>query len=89
MTPQQKPRASRDALLELIGRLEKAEEGVARIIDPSSWRVFDGYLADMKRKYGHLNAAYDPESFRDKRSLAKAREIIAFLATSVQAEEGK
>jgi len=48
-------------------------ETVARIIDPSSWRVLDGYLADVKRL---KNAGYDPDNFKHQASLAKAQEII-------------
>lgn len=51
-------------------------ETVARIIDPSSWRVLDGYLADVKRL---KNAGYDPDNFKHQASLAKAQEIIAIL----------
>lgn len=52
-------------------------EAVARIIDPSKWRVLDSYLADVKRKYRGKDAAYDPEAFKDKESLAKADAILA------------
>lgn len=54
-------------------------EAVARIIDPSSWRVFDTYLADVKRKYAGQDAAYDPEAFKDKASIAKARAIVTLI----------
>lgn len=54
-------------------------EAMARIIDPSSWRVFDTYLAEVKRKYAGQDAAYDPEAFKDKASIAKARAIVALL----------
>lgn len=54
-------------------------ERAARIIDPSSWRVFDGYLADVKRKYGNQDAAYDPAAFKDRASMEKARQILATL----------
>lgn len=55
-------------------------EAIARLIDPSSWRVFDGYLADVKRKYKGVNAAYDPEAFKDRKSLAKADAILALIS---------
>lgn len=61
---------------------EAAVEALARIIDPSSWRVFDGYLADVKRKYKGQNAAYDPEAFKDKKSMALARSIITHILTA-------
>jgi hypothetical protein len=52
-------------------------EVLARMIDPSSWAVFDGYLAEMLRKYKGQDAGYDPEAFKDKRSLKLADAIIA------------
>lgn len=55
------------------------EERIARIIDPSSWRVLDSYLADVRRKYMGQDAAYDPEAFKDKASLALVREILTLL----------
>lgn len=59
---------------------EATVEEVARMIDPSSWRVFDGYLADMKRKYKGENAGYDPEAFKDKKSMALALSILNLIA---------
>lgn len=56
-------------------------EAVARMIDPGTWRVLDSYLADVKRKYRGQDAGYDPEAFRDKKSLKLAREIVDFLAS--------
>lgn len=53
-------------------------ETIARMIDPSSWRVLDSYLADVKRK--HPNSGYDPDNFQDQKSLALADQIIALLA---------
>lgn len=60
-------------------------EAVARIIDPSSWAVFDSYLAEVKRKYAGQHAAYDPDAFKDKTSLAKADAILALS----NGEEGR
>jgi hypothetical protein len=59
--------------------VEGLAEQIARIIDPSSWAVFDGYLAQVKRKYRGISAGYDPAQFKDKASMAKAREILAAL----------
>lgn len=56
-------------------------EVVARLIDPGAWRVMDGYLADVKRKYKDENAGYDPASFKHKGSLAIADAILALLST--------
>lgn len=67
---------------------ELVAEAIARIIDPSSWRVFDGYLADVKRKYKGQNAAYDPEAFKDKVSMAKAREILSLTQPADGAPDG-
>lgn len=52
-------------------------ERIARIIDPSSWRVMDSYLAETKRKYAGQDYGYDPDAFKDKASLAKADTILA------------
>lgn len=52
-------------------------EAVARIIDPSRWAALDSYLADMRRKLAGKDAGYDPDSFKDKDSLAKAAAIMA------------
>lgn len=57
-----------------------AVEEMARLIDPSPWRVFDGYLADVKRKYKGQDAAYDPEAFKDKKSMAVAVAILSTIA---------
>lgn len=58
---------------------EDVVERVARVIDPGSWAVMDGYLADMKRKYRGQNAAYDPDNFKHKGSMATARAAIAAM----------
>ena len=58
----------------------EAREDIARIIDPSSWLVLDGYLADVKRKYAGQDAAYDPLAFKDRASLAKADAILTLLS---------
>ena len=59
-------------------------EALARMIDPSSWRVMDSYLAEVRRK---RNAGYDPDNFKDKHSLALADAIIA--AGWVKVPEGE
>jgi hypothetical protein len=59
-----------------------SREEIARIIDPSSWTVFDGYLAEVKRKYAGKDAGYDPEAFADKKSLTKADQILALFNPS-------
>jgi len=55
----------------------KLVEELARIIDPSSWAVMDGYLKDMLRKYKGENAAYDPDAFKHKASMKTARAVLA------------
>ena len=55
-------------------------EQIARLIDPSSWRVLDSYLEQAKRKYAGQDAGYDPEAFKDRASLAIADQIIALDA---------
>lgn len=62
-------------------------EAVARVIDPSSWSVMDGYLAQMKRKYRGENIGYDAEQFQHQESLAKADAILALRPQT--AESGK
>ena len=52
-------------------------EEMARIIDPTTWQVMDDYLDATKRKWVRLHAGYDPEAFKDRRSLAKADAILA------------
>ena len=59
------------------GTDEAMVEELARIIDPSSWAVMDGYLKDMLRKYKGENAAYDPDAFKHKASMATARAVLA------------
>lgn len=72
MTPQDQPRAGEAELREVI----------ARIVDPSSWAVMDGYLADMKRQYHGENIGYDPDQFKHKSSLKIADDILAALSVS-------
>lgn len=58
---------------------EGVREKVARLINPSSWRTMDYYLADFKRQYKGANAGYDPEQFQHKPSLAVADQILSLL----------
>ena len=39
----------------------------------------DHYLAQTKKKYAGENAAYDPDNFKDRESMAKALAAIAAL----------
>ncbi len=59
-------------------------EAMARIIDPSSWRVMDGYLAQMLRKYKGEHIGYDPESFKHKESMAIARALIPIIRAHLE-----
>jgi hypothetical protein len=59
---------------------EREVEAVARIIDPSSWRVMDGYLEQTKRKYRGQNVGWPADQYQDKASMAKAREILTALS---------
>lgn len=52
-------------------------EQIARLIDPSSWRVFDHELERVKRH--HPNGGYDPDNFTDRASLALADKILALI----------
>ena len=55
---------------------DEAIERVARVIAPGHWQVMDSYLAETKRKYAGQNAAYDPDQFKHKESMATARAAI-------------
>lgn len=57
-----------------------AEEAMARVISPSSWRVMDSYLAEVKRKYKGEDAGYDPAAFKDRQSMELAGALIELLA---------
>ena len=59
-------------------------ERMARIIDPSSWSVFDSYLATVRRKYSGQNGRYDPSAFKDKKSTAIAQTVLAVLIEGVE-----
>lgn len=59
---------------------EGAEEALARMISPSSWRVMDSYLTEVKRKYKGEDAGYDPDAFKDHQSMELARALIELLA---------
>ena len=65
------------AVLDAIEIDDGMVERAARVIAPSSWAVFDGYLADVKRKYKGQDAAYDPDAFKDRKSMALARAAFA------------
>ena len=55
---------------------DKMVEAGARAIDPRSWEVMDGYLAQMKRKYAGVNASYDPDEFKHKESMNLVRAVL-------------
>jgi hypothetical protein len=59
-------------------------EAMARIIDPSSWRVMDGYLAQMLRKYKGEHIGYDPDAFKHKESMAIARAILPVIRAHLE-----
>lgn len=59
--------------------VEADVEKVARIIDPSSWAVMDGYLSDMLRKYKGQKIGYDPDAFKHKPSMKIAEKVIAAI----------
>ena len=56
------------------------DEAIARLIDPSSWRVFDSELERVKRH--HPNGGYDPDNFKDRASLALASRILTLIAAA-------
>ena len=59
-------------------------EAMARIIDPSSWRVMDGYLAQMLRKYKGEHIGYDPDAFKHKESMAIARSLLPVIRAHLE-----
>jgi len=59
-------------------------EAMARIIDPSSWRVMDGYLAQMLRKYKGEHIGYDPDAFKHKESMAIARALLPVIRAHLE-----
>jgi hypothetical protein len=63
----------------MAAAVEADVEKVARIIDPSSWAVMDGYLSDMLRKYKGQKIGYDPDAFKDKPSMKIAEKVIAAI----------
>lgn len=63
----------------MAAAVEADVEKVARIIDPSSWAVMDGYLSDMLRKYKGQKIGYDPDAFKHKPSMKIAEKVIAAI----------
>ena len=63
----------------MAAAVEADVEKVARIIDPSSWAVMDGYLSDMLRKYKGQKIGYDPDAFKQKPSMKIAEKVIAAI----------
>ena len=51
-------------------------EKVARIINPDYWAVLDHYLGEVMRL---KNSGYDPDNFKDKKSMIQARAAIAAI----------
>ena len=64
----------------------KQIEAVARAIAPRSWEVMDGYLAALLRKYKGENAGYDPEAFKDKKSMMLATAALTAFLQSLSDE---
>lgn len=62
------------------------KEQAARIIDPSSWAVMDGYLKQMLRKYKGQNIGYDPDAFKHKESMAIAEALWPLVQQAIAAE---
>src|SRR6185437_4945094 len=75
VTTDQDTTARREAEAAFETQLDEMAEAVARLIDPSTWRVLDSYLGDVKRKYKGKDAGYDPAAFKDKKSIALAYRI--------------
>lgn len=59
-------------------------EAMARIIDPSSWRVMDGYLAQTLREDRGKRDDYRPDAFKHKESMAIARSLIPVIRAHLE-----
>ena len=59
-------------------------EAMARIIDPSSWRVMDGYLAQTLREDRGKRDDYRPDAFKHKESMAIARALIPVIRAHLE-----
>ena len=59
-------------------------EAMARIIDPSSWRVMDGYLAQTLREDRGKRDDYRPDAFKHKESMAIARAILPVIRAHLE-----
>lgn len=57
---------------------DEVVEEMAKALDPSSWR--DYYWEEVRRKYKGQDVGYDPEAFKNRKSIAKVRELLAVLA---------
>ena len=68
----------------MAAAVEADVEKIARIIDPSSWAVMDGYLSDMLRKYKGQNIGYDPDAFKHKQSMATARALLPIIRAHLE-----
>lgn len=64
-------------------------EQVARIIDPSSWRVMDSEKASMLRKYKGRNIGWPSDQFQHKESMAKASAILAAINPHARLEAAR
>jgi len=63
-------------------------EKMARVIDPESWSVMDGYLAETECKYRGKNAAWPQDQFKHKKSLKIAHAAIAATGLTEAQLEG-
>lgn len=59
-------------------------EAMARIIDPSSWRVMDGYLAQTLREDRGKRDDYRPDAFKHKQSMAIARALLPIIRAHLE-----
>ncbi len=59
-------------------------EAMARIIDPSSWRVMDGYLAQTLREDRGKRDDYRPDAFKHKESMAIGRALHPIIRAHLE-----
>jgi hypothetical protein len=65
---------------------EDVVEKIARLIDPSSWAVFDAEKARMLRKYKGENIGWPADQYQHKASMDTARRILATLTAPPTSE---
>lgn len=61
----------------------ETREKIARVIDPSKWRVLDSQFQHVL----HRHRSYEVERFKDKDSLAKADSILKLIEAARRSDD--